>query len=574
MSNIVTAKFCSDQTRAWTDELWQYDYGQILKFDGLELPDAYEVHFSNQPLTGETITQIGTADGVTIPDQFLQSGEVVYAWVYLHAGEDDGETEYMVTIPVSKRPEPSDEQPTPVEQSAIDQAIAALNIAVEKADEAITHYPKIQSGTWWVWDVTAEEYVDTGVEAKGDPGDPGTPGNGIVSIIKTGTSGLVDTYTITYTNGQTTTFTVTNGSDATVTVDDALSDTSTNPVQNKVIKEEVDGLIDDINQLSESIAPVESTTTATAAHAVGELFMMGETLMVALSAIAIGDTITTEGGSPNAAVTTLSGEMIKDVQINGTSITTDGVANIPLMSVTRVGVAKVKNVGGTAFDYGDNSIIIYKAADSIVKAGSNIYMPIVPYSQHMATFYGLAKAASDTTQSSSSNPVGTYTDDAKDKIQKMLGLNQEAELIYSATVAEDSTSITIETDSNGLPFAIKAAKIQLKMTASTTGNADYISVQYMATLANGTSTNWLDWPTVRMNSATGCLNVYEFESIGGLYFLRASTAMDYGGSSGNMTTMNMDFLIKSINKIKILRYSSTMTSIPAGTVIKIYGVRA
>ena len=176
MSNIVTAKFCSDQTRAWTNELWQYDYGQILKFDGLELPDAYEVHFSNQPLTGETITQIGNADGVTIPDQFLQSGEVVYAWVYLHAGEDDGETEYMVTIPVSKRPEPSDEQPTPVEQSAIDQAIAALNIAVEKADEAITHYPQIQSGTWWVWDVTAEEYVDTEVEARGPQGIQGIPG--------------------------------------------------------------------------------------------------------------------------------------------------------------------------------------------------------------------------------------------------------------------------------------------------------------------------------------------------------------------------------------------------------------
>lgn len=39
----------------------------------------------------------------------------------------------------------------------------------------------------------------------------GTDGNGIVSIIKTGTSGLVDTYTITFTNGTTTTFTVTNG---------------------------------------------------------------------------------------------------------------------------------------------------------------------------------------------------------------------------------------------------------------------------------------------------------------------------------------------------------------------------
>ena len=48
---------------------------------------------------------------------------------------------------------------------------------------------------------------------KGPQGDTGATGNGIASITKTGTSGLVDTYTITFTNGQTTTFTVTNGQD-------------------------------------------------------------------------------------------------------------------------------------------------------------------------------------------------------------------------------------------------------------------------------------------------------------------------------------------------------------------------
>lgn len=44
-------------------------------------------------------------------------------------------------------------------------------------------------------------------------GTPGPAGVGIQKIEKTGTEGLVDTYTITYTNGQTTTFTVTNGVD-------------------------------------------------------------------------------------------------------------------------------------------------------------------------------------------------------------------------------------------------------------------------------------------------------------------------------------------------------------------------
>ena len=46
---------------------------------------------------------------------------------------------------------------------------------------------------------------------KGNKGDKGDTGNGIASIAKTGTSGNVDTYTITMTDGTTTTFTVTNG---------------------------------------------------------------------------------------------------------------------------------------------------------------------------------------------------------------------------------------------------------------------------------------------------------------------------------------------------------------------------
>lgn len=46
---------------------------------------------------------------------------------------------------------------------------------------------------------------------KGDPGSPGATGNGIASIVKTDTSGLIDTYTITFTDGTSTTFQITNG---------------------------------------------------------------------------------------------------------------------------------------------------------------------------------------------------------------------------------------------------------------------------------------------------------------------------------------------------------------------------
>ena len=44
-------------------------------------------------------------------------------------------------------------------------------------------------------------------------GETGSDGRGIVSVVKTGTSGKVDTYTVTYTDETTSTFTVTNGTD-------------------------------------------------------------------------------------------------------------------------------------------------------------------------------------------------------------------------------------------------------------------------------------------------------------------------------------------------------------------------
>lgn len=49
--------------------------------------------------------------------------------------------------------------------------------------------------------------------AKGDKGDPGTDGRAITGVSKTGTNGLVDTYTITFSDSTSTTFEVTNGSD-------------------------------------------------------------------------------------------------------------------------------------------------------------------------------------------------------------------------------------------------------------------------------------------------------------------------------------------------------------------------
>ena len=135
-TNIVTA-FFDEKNVVRTRRLTQYDYGQILQFEGIDLPYSYQVYFSNSyDDEGEAKMQLGTADGVPIPDEYLQTGETIYAYVFLHNTENDGETRYTAIIPVSKRPVGIPEEPTPVQQDVITEAIAMLNTAMEVSVES------------------------------------------------------------------------------------------------------------------------------------------------------------------------------------------------------------------------------------------------------------------------------------------------------------------------------------------------------------------------------------------------------------------------------------------------------
>ena len=143
MSNILRVSFHGKQ-KITSKSLYQYDYGQILKFVDLNLPAAYEVHFSNYE-HGESTTVLATSNEVTIPDTYFTSGKDIYVWIFLHTGADDGETEYQITIPIIRRASISDEQPTPEEETIINQTIAALNDALTESREGVEIVQRAQN---------------------------------------------------------------------------------------------------------------------------------------------------------------------------------------------------------------------------------------------------------------------------------------------------------------------------------------------------------------------------------------------------------------------------------------------
>lgn len=174
MGNVIDAYVYDG--RAETKPLYQYDYGQILKFYKLTLPEAYEVHFANKTNSKISYISIGGSDGVLIPDEVLHEPGIAYAWLFLHTGENDGETKVIVTIPVIERASINTVEPTPTQRDAIDEAIEALDTAVSKCEESVAHYPKVVEGYWYVWDGEEGDFVNTDVSAHGEQGPQGPQG--------------------------------------------------------------------------------------------------------------------------------------------------------------------------------------------------------------------------------------------------------------------------------------------------------------------------------------------------------------------------------------------------------------
>lgn len=103
-----------------------------------------------------------------------------------------------------------------------------------------------------------------------------------------------------------------------------------------------------------------------------------------------------------------------------------------LMTINRYGVMndngniELQLDDGFVFNNTTKTISLRPAIDQYLKAlAPTVYtkqFAITVQNMNATVFYGLAKIAGDTTMAKSSNPVGTYTDEAKTAIQRMIGL--------------------------------------------------------------------------------------------------------------------------------------------------------
>lgn len=267
---------------------------------------------------------------------------------------------------------------------------------------------------------------------------------------------------------------------------------------------------------------------------------------------------------------------VDDVQINGVSIVEDGIANIPIASSSQAGAVKVMNNTYTGISINNGTIYIITAPDDEIKGGSRDNRPITPSNQHKSVFYGLTKAAG-VDMASSSNPVGTYTEEAKIAIQKMLGIYEAPwELIADVTSSEDVGYFTISTDTNGESFALKKAMIYVEAPKTTTGTRDYISASWRGVNSEGAEST-LMFPNIQwVGSTSPTLFYYELDC-NSVTPQRTSVlaASGYGSTASYSQTANY---INSGSAIyfkwfSLVQYNNNSSLIPSGTRVRLYGQR-
>lgn len=198
--------------------------------------------------------------------------------------------------------------------------------------------------------------------------------------------------------------------------------------------------------VSDLIATAEPTLVASKAYAIGDVFTANGKLYKATAAIAANDTIVLQNegetiSGANAVEVKLGEKFPHDVQVNGVSVVSNGVANVPTSGINQYGVAKIGYSSESGLEIASNgNLRISHASANNIKSAISSVQPITPDIQHASTFYGLAKAAGDVTQSASDNAVGTYTDDAKAAIKSMIGVNVDDVQVNGTSVVSSGVA--------------------------------------------------------------------------------------------------------------------------------------
>ena len=244
---------------------------------------------------------------------------------------------------------------------------------------------------------------------------------------------------------------------------------------------------------------------------------------------------------------------VRDVQVAGSSVLVDGVANAPIASETNYGVVKVFDWGGTRIDENKRLCVVQSSTNHIAKRESRTV--IVPENLD----YAVKAAMCD-------GKGAAWTDAEQKAARERMGVDKAYELIEEITLAEESR-VARSTEPDGTPYNFAVIMLRAEFPASEkTGNI-YVSYDVGNNLASvvsyfispykadavkyGYSKAWVENSRYRSGWWTCVENKGQFAQ----YYENPVLQDKYSIADGNIIGFSTDVMV-------------------AGTKITIYGVRA
>lgn len=505
-------------------DLWQWDYGQTLRIQGVKLPAAVEVQFSTTGRIGETVTRIGvTQEGVTevpIPDTLLEGGGTtqdytIYAFVYIENG-DSGKTEYRVSMKVRARPKP-EAHATPEEGELFRQAIVAVAESADRAESA-----RKSAETSADEAKTAKENAETAAKvAEAFKTEAETAKNDAVQAKEAAEKAKIGTAADRE---------VTEAASKAAQVSAVSAEKSAERAE--TAKEEIQESADQIQKNAIEIDSLKENKITKPAEAptIGKI--------IRVKSVNEDGTFVCEWAD--------SGGSNLDVQINGKSIVQNGVAEIPLCT-------KTKEAGLISIDtYPDNGglhrannvtglIRIASATNNQIDERRNQFCPIVP----KTIDYAVKAAMCD-------GKGAMWTADEQTAARERMGIIK-LKMVVSATLEEESI-ISITLDKDGNAFDYDEVYISLMIPKTSVGISDNIIVGELVFCVGGITN-----PSYNINY----FSIYA-KRINGIGFCEY---ISHTNSKVNIGTVRRSALIANIGKFNKF---VTNKPFPAGTQIIIY----
>lgn len=249
---------------------------------------------------------------------------------------------------------------------------------------------------------------------------------------------------------------------------------------------------------------------------------------------------------------------VKDVQVAGSSVLVDGVANVAYASTKRHGVVRI----GAGIGVTNNGDIYIQDASRAVIGARTQNNAITPYQID----YAVKAAMCD-------GKGAAWTSDEQMAARERIGVDKAYELIEEITT--DGTAIVERTqESDGTPYNFVAAKVSITSPKNLPAKQILYARVFFGEESNATYSTYTDnsnyfyrvtynWKREN-NVLTGSVNnptiIYN--------------AQDKNGGDYSETKTIPEVIIANENFTKLRVYAVNNAPVPAGFLIQIYGVRA